>query len=52
VIAGIVAYLSYKTYVLVTKSNTQLIRKSFYRDLDIGVPENYTIQNSSFDFAF
>jgi hypothetical protein len=37
---------------LITKSDTSVAKKSFFRDLDKGLPENYSLGNSSFDFSF
>jgi hypothetical protein len=49
---GVIAFLGYKLSTLVTRSGTTVAKKSFYRDLDKGEPQNYTLGNSSFDFAF
>ena len=52
IVVAIVAYTAYKLVVMIDKRDTSIAKKSFYRDLDRGIPENYTLGESSFDFAF
>jgi hypothetical protein len=49
---AVLAYFGFKSYILLTKGDTQYSKKSFFKDLDKGIPENFTLRNTSFDFAF
>ena len=49
---GILAYFLFRLAVLIQRGNNTIAKKSFYRDLDKGIPENYSLGESSFDFSF
>ncbi|CDW90345.1 UNKNOWN [Stylonychia lemnae] len=53
IVYGVVfAFFFYRLATLITKGDTKVAKKSFYKDLDSGASQSYNIGQMGFDFAF
>lgn len=48
--AAVLGFLGYKLNALITRGDTSKIKKGFMRDLDKGIPTNYSLEALSLIF--
>jgi hypothetical protein len=48
---GVLGFFGYKSYILISKNNTSIAKNTFYKDLDKGLPKNYSLAGVTFRFC-